>query len=31
MVKAPHAKVSFERAFFLVSSPAEYREVERRG
>jgi 5-formaminoimidazole-4-carboxamide-1-(beta)-D-ribofuranosyl 5'-monophosphate synthetase len=27
MVKAPHAKISFERAFFLVSSPAEYREV----
>jgi len=25
MVKAPHAKVSFERAFFLCSSPAEYR------
>jgi 5-formaminoimidazole-4-carboxamide-1-(beta)-D-ribofuranosyl 5'-monophosphate synthetase len=24
MVKAPHAKVSFERAFFLASSPAEY-------
>ena len=27
MVKAPHAKVSFERAFFLCSSPKEYREV----
>ena len=27
MVKAPHAKVSFERAFFLVSSPEEYRKV----
>ncbi|HVA29566.1 MAG TPA: DUF1297 domain-containing protein [Candidatus Baltobacteraceae bacterium] len=27
MVKAPHAKVSFERAFFLVSSPSEFREV----
>jgi 5-formaminoimidazole-4-carboxamide-1-(beta)-D-ribofuranosyl 5'-monophosphate synthetase len=27
MVKAPHAKVSFERAFFLVSSPHEYRSV----
>jgi len=27
MVKAPHAKVSFERAFFLVSSPQEYRKV----
>jgi len=24
MVKAPHAKVGFERAFFLCSSPAEY-------
>ncbi|HET9030748.1 MAG TPA: DUF1297 domain-containing protein [Candidatus Aquilonibacter sp.] len=30
MVKAPHAKVSFERAFFLVSSPAEYREVSAK-
>ena len=30
MVKAPHAKISFERAFFLVSSPAEYREVSAR-
>ena len=30
MVKAPHKKVSFERAFFLVRSPQEYeREVER--
>ncbi|HEY1653888.1 MAG TPA: DUF1297 domain-containing protein [Candidatus Tumulicola sp.] len=30
MVKAPHAKVSFERAFFLASSPAEYaRNAER--
>lgn len=27
MVKAPHAKVGFERAFFLCSSPKEYREV----
>ncbi len=27
LVKAPHAKISFERAFFLCSSPAEYREV----
>jgi 5-formaminoimidazole-4-carboxamide-1-(beta)-D-ribofuranosyl 5'-monophosphate synthetase len=27
MVKAPHAKVSFERAFFLCSSPKEYRDV----
>jgi len=26
MVKAPHAKISFERAFFLCSSPAGYRE-----
>ena len=24
MVKAPHAKISFERAFFLVRNPAEY-------
>ncbi len=30
MVKAPHAKVSFERAFFLVSSPQEYRETSAR-
>jgi 5-formaminoimidazole-4-carboxamide-1-(beta)-D-ribofuranosyl 5'-monophosphate synthetase len=30
MVKAPHAKVSFERAFFVVSSPKEYREVSGR-
>ncbi len=30
MVKAPHAKVSFERAFFLVSSPLEYREASAR-
>ncbi len=30
MVKAPHAKISFERAFFLVSSPKEYREVSAR-
>jgi 5-formaminoimidazole-4-carboxamide-1-(beta)-D-ribofuranosyl 5'-monophosphate synthetase len=30
MVKAQHARVSFERAFFLCSSPDEYREqVER--
>jgi 5-formaminoimidazole-4-carboxamide-1-(beta)-D-ribofuranosyl 5'-monophosphate synthetase len=27
MVKAPHAKVSFERAFFLCSSAAEYRKA----
>jgi 5-formaminoimidazole-4-carboxamide-1-(beta)-D-ribofuranosyl 5'-monophosphate synthetase len=25
MVKAPHARISFERAFFLSSSPEEYR------
>jgi 5-formaminoimidazole-4-carboxamide-1-(beta)-D-ribofuranosyl 5'-monophosphate synthetase len=30
MVKAPHAKVSFERAFFMVSSPAEFRELSGR-
>jgi 5-formaminoimidazole-4-carboxamide-1-(beta)-D-ribofuranosyl 5'-monophosphate synthetase len=30
MVKAPHAKVSFERAFFLCSSPQEYRDVSQR-
>ncbi|HKU68984.1 MAG TPA: DUF1297 domain-containing protein [Candidatus Baltobacteraceae bacterium] len=30
MVKAPHAKVRFERAFFLCSSPQEYREVSGR-
>jgi 5-formaminoimidazole-4-carboxamide-1-(beta)-D-ribofuranosyl 5'-monophosphate synthetase len=30
MVKAPHAKVSFERAFFLCSSPQEYRAVSSR-
>jgi 5-formaminoimidazole-4-carboxamide-1-(beta)-D-ribofuranosyl 5'-monophosphate synthetase len=30
MVKAPHAKISFERAFFLCSSPHEYREVSGR-
>jgi 5-formaminoimidazole-4-carboxamide-1-(beta)-D-ribofuranosyl 5'-monophosphate synthetase len=30
MVKAPHAKVSFERAFFLVSSPKEYRKTSKR-
>jgi 5-formaminoimidazole-4-carboxamide-1-(beta)-D-ribofuranosyl 5'-monophosphate synthetase len=30
MVKAPHAKISFERAFFLVRSPEEYeREAQR--
>jgi 5-formaminoimidazole-4-carboxamide-1-(beta)-D-ribofuranosyl 5'-monophosphate synthetase len=26
MVKAPHAKISFERAFFLARSPAEFTE-----
>lgn len=30
MVKAPHAKISFERAFFLVSSPQEYRTASER-
>lgn len=30
MVKAPHARVSFERAFFLASSPREYRETGKR-
>ncbi|HTV93890.1 MAG TPA: DUF1297 domain-containing protein [Verrucomicrobiae bacterium] len=30
MVKAPHAKISFERAFFLVSTPQEYRETSQR-
>jgi 5-formaminoimidazole-4-carboxamide-1-(beta)-D-ribofuranosyl 5'-monophosphate synthetase len=30
MVKAPHAKVSFERAFFLVSSPQEYHATAER-
>lgn len=30
MVKAPHARVSFERAFFLASSPEEYRATGRR-
>jgi 5-formaminoimidazole-4-carboxamide-1-(beta)-D-ribofuranosyl 5'-monophosphate synthetase len=30
MVKAPHAKVSFERAFFLCGSPAEYRATAER-
>ncbi len=27
MVKAPHARVTFERAFFLASSPSEYRST----
>lgn len=35
IVKAPHAKVSFERAFFLVTSPKHYRkragELVQRG
>ena len=30
MVKAPHARVSFERAFFLCSSPQEYRSEADR-
>lgn len=30
MVKAPHAKVSFERAFFLCTSPQDYRETSAR-
>ena len=30
MVKAPHARLSFERAFFLVSSPLEFREASAR-
>jgi 5-formaminoimidazole-4-carboxamide-1-(beta)-D-ribofuranosyl 5'-monophosphate synthetase len=30
MVKAPHARVSFERAFFLASSPKEYRASAER-
>jgi 5-formaminoimidazole-4-carboxamide-1-(beta)-D-ribofuranosyl 5'-monophosphate synthetase len=30
MVKAPHAKISFERSFFLVSSPEEYRATGNR-
>ncbi|MGH7736311.1 MAG: DUF1297 domain-containing protein [Candidatus Tyrphobacter sp.] len=30
IVKAPHARVSFERAFFLCSSPSEYRERSAR-
>ncbi len=30
IVKAPHARVSFERAFFLASSPQEYRETAGR-
>jgi len=30
MVKAPHARITFERAFFLASSPGEYRNVSRQ-
>lgn len=30
MVKAPHAKISFERAFFLCASPYEYRHTANR-
>lgn len=30
MVKASHARVRFERAFFLASSPTEYRSVSER-
>ncbi len=30
MVKAPHARVTFERAFFLASTPAEYRAIGGR-
>ncbi len=30
MVKAPHAKISFERAFFLVSAPQEYDATAHR-
>ena len=30
MVKAPHAKVSFERAFFLVNSAADYERVSEQ-
>jgi len=30
MVKAPHAKVGFERAFFLCDSPAQYRSQAER-
>lgn len=30
MVKAPHARVSFERAFFLASTPDEYRATSKR-
>lgn len=30
MVKAPHARISFERAFFLCSSPSEYAAAAAR-
>lgn len=30
MVKAPHARVTYERAFFLASTPAEYRAIGGR-
>ena len=30
MVKAPHARVTFERAFFLASTPKEFDAVSRR-
>ena len=30
MVKAPHARISFERAFFLARSPAEYTATSER-
>jgi 5-formaminoimidazole-4-carboxamide-1-(beta)-D-ribofuranosyl 5'-monophosphate synthetase len=30
MVKAPHARITFERAFFLASTPAEYRATSGR-
>jgi 5-formaminoimidazole-4-carboxamide-1-(beta)-D-ribofuranosyl 5'-monophosphate synthetase len=30
MVKAPHARVTFERAFFLASSPQEYHRAAKR-
>jgi 5-formaminoimidazole-4-carboxamide-1-(beta)-D-ribofuranosyl 5'-monophosphate synthetase len=30
MVKAPHAKVGFERAFFVASSPREYRDTAKK-
>ncbi|MGC1380592.1 MAG: DUF1297 domain-containing protein [Candidatus Baltobacteraceae bacterium] len=30
MVKAPHARVSFERAFFLATSPGEYRSASEQ-